>query len=380
MAKDETLESKDNIIDLVDIVQPSDKSKGQDFEKVDFDTQLSDILSNGEPISLEDIPDLDELFSEDFEEEGKETNSQQIDLDNEDILEELSKGEESIGTASLNKIDSEPEDLDALLDNLFSEEEKDPIKNQKQPVDLTLEQLEFSTNKDKTNFLEKALNGLDDLDDLLMEEDLDPIIDTSPKQVVGVVEQDSSEQVQDIDTLLSDKSIEDVTNVENILSDKNEVEAILDAVKEPAFLDEEMSLLDSNVSQASSTASYIDSAISPDKIVKVIEPNELIPSVSNELLGELSTKVQQLESEVQDFKQRMSALELIIMDQESEVETLQDSNIVHFKAIEEKINNLLQMDTLVKGVVDKLQPEIDKFAAEAAIRIIQEEIDAMLKK
>lgn len=380
MAKDETLESKDNIIDLVDIVQPSDKSKGQDFEKVDFDTQLSDILSNGEPISLEDIPDLDELFLEDFEEEGKETNSQQIDLDNEDILEELSKGEESIGTASLNKIDSEPEDLDALLDNLFSEEEKDPIKNQKQPVDLTLEQLEFSTNKDKTNFLEKALNGLDDLDDLLMEEDLDPIIDTSPKQVVGVVEQDSSEQVQDIDTLLSDKSIEDVTNVENILSDKNEVEAILDAVKEPAFLDEEMSLLDSNVSQASSTASYIDSAISPDKIVKVIEPNELIPSVSNELLGELSTKVQQLESEVQDFKQRMSALELIIMDQESEVETLQDSNIVHFKAIEEKINNLLQMDTLVKGVVDKLQPEIDKFAAEAAIRIIQEEIDAMLKK
>lgn len=380
MAKDETLESKDNIIDLVDIVQPSDKSKGQDFEKVDFDTQLSDILSNGEPISLEDIPDLDELFSEDFEEEGKETNSQQIDLDNEDILEELSKGEESIGTASLNKIDSEPEDLDALLDNLFSEEEKDPIKNQKQPVDLTLEQLEFSTNKDKTNFLEKALNGLDDLDDLLMEEDLDPIIDTSPKQVVGVVEQDSSERVQDIDTLLSDKSIEDVTNVENILSDKNEVEAILDAVKEPAFLDEEMSLLDSNVSQTSSTASYIDSAISPDKIVKVIEPNELIPSVSNELLGELSTKVQQLESEVQDLKQRMSALELIIMDQESEVETLQDSNIVHFKAIEEKINNLLQMDTLVKGVVDKLQPEIDKFAAEAAIRIIQEEIDAMLKK
>lgn len=380
MAKDETLESKDNIIDLVDIVQPSDKSKGQDFEKVDFDTQLSDILSNGEPISLEDIPDLDELFSEDFEEEGKETNSQQIDLDNEDILEEISKGEESIGTASLNKIDSEPEDLDALLDNLFSEEEKDPIKNQKQPVDLTLEQLEFSTNKDKTNFLEKALNGLDDLDDLLMEEDLDLIIDTSPKQVVGVVEQDSSERVQDIDTLLSDKSIEDVTNVENILSDKNEVEAILDAVKEPAFLDEEMSLLDSNVSQISSTASYIDSAISPDKIVKVIEPNELIPSVSNELLGELSTKVQQLESEVQDLKQRMSALELIIMDQESEVETLQDSNIVHFKAIEEKINNLLQMDTLVKGVVDKLQPEIDKFAAEAAIRIIQEEIDAMLKK
>ena len=38
------------------------------------------------------------------------------------------------------------------------------------------------------------------------------------------------------------------------------------------------------------------------------------------------------------------------------------------------------MDILVKEVVDRLQPEIDKFAAEAAVRVIREEIELLLKK
>lgn len=394
MAKDETLESLDDIIDLVDIVQSSDKSESQDSEKVDFDTQLSDILSNDDPISLEDIPDLDELFAEDSEEVKEENNSQQIDIDSEDLLDNLTEGEEKVETNVLSKIDSDPEDLDALLDNLFSEEEKEPIKNQKESsnASLNLGQLEFSTNEDKTNFLEKALDGLDDLDDLLMEEDLDPTVDISPKKVVNVVEQeDSPNQLEDIDKTVSDDVVEDI-----ILSDKDkgEVEAILDAVEDPAFLANEKNLLDSsNVSQSLSAASSEEIQLSSNdsKVIETatrkvqssdtnLEVSNVLPSVTNTVIDDLNVRIQQLENESQALKQRISALELIIMDHESEVEELQDSNVMRFNSIDEKIDKSLQMDILVKEVVDRLHPEIDKFAAEAAVRVIREEIELLLKK
>ncbi len=394
MAKDETLESLDDIIDLVDIVQSSDKSESQDSEKVDFDTQLSDILSNDDPISLEDIPDLDELFAEDSEEVKEENNSQQIDIDSEDLLDNLTEGEEKVETNVLSKIDSAPEDLDALLDNLFSEEEKEPIKNQKESsnASLNLGQLEFSTNEDKTNFLEKALDGLDDLDDLLMEEDLDPTVDISPKKVVNVVEQeDSPNQLEDIDKTVSDDVVEDI-----ILSDKDkgEVEAILDAVEDPAFLANEKNLLDSsNVSQSLSAASSEEIQLSSNdsKVIETatrkvqssdtnLEVSNVLPSVTNTVIDDLNVRIQQLENESQALKQRISALELIIMDHESEVEELQDSNVMRFNSIDEKIDKSLQMDILVKEVVDRLHPEIDKFAAEAAVRVIREEIELLLKK
>lgn len=398
MAKDETLESLDDIIDLVDIVQSSDKSESQDSEKVDFDSQLSDILSNDDPISLEDIPDLDELFAEESEEVKEENNSQQIDIDSEDLLDNL--GEEKVETNVLSKIDSDPEDLDALLDNLFSEEEKEPIKNQKESsnASLNLGQLEFSTNEDKTNFLEKALDGLDDLDDLLMEEDLDSTVDISPKKIVDVVEQEESpNQLEDIDKTLPDVVVEDVTNVEHILSDKDkgEVEAILDAVKDPAFLANEKNLLDnnSNVPQSLSAVSSEEIQISSNdsRVLETaakkvqssdttLEVSSVLPSVTNTVIDELNVRIQQLENESQALKQRISALELIIMAHESEVEELQDSNVMRFNSIDEKIDNSLQMDILVKEVVDRLQPEIDKFAAEAAVRVIREEIELLLKK
>lgn len=399
MAKDETLESIDDIIDLVDIVQSSDKSESQSSEKVDFDTQLSDILSNGEPISLEDIPDLDELFAEESEEVKEENNSQQFDIDSEDLLDNLTEGEEKVETNVLSKIDSEPEDLDALLDNLFSEEEKEPIKNQKElsNASLNLDQLEFSTNEDKTNFLENALDGLDELDDLLMEEDLDLTVDISPKQVVNVVEQgDSPNQLEDIDKMLSSDIIEDITNVEHILSDKDkrEVEAILDAVEEPALLANEKNLIDSNsnVSQSSEVSSEEsqfssnDSRVIGTDVRKVqssdtnLDVSNVFPSVTNTVIDDFNIRIQQLENESQALKERISALELIIMEHESEVEELQDSNMMRFNAIDEKIESSLQMDILVKEVVDRLHSEIDKFAAEAAVRVIREEIELLLKK
>lgn len=399
MAKDETLESLDDIIDLVDIVQSSDKSESQDSEKVDFDTQLSDILSNDDPISLEDIPDLDELFAEDSEEVKEENNSQQIDIDSEDLLDNLTEGEEKVETNVLSKIDSDPEDLDALLDNLFSEEEKEPIKNQKESsnASLNLGQLEFSTNEDKTNFLEKALDGIDDLDDLLMEEDLDPTVDISPKKVVNVVEQeDSPNHLEDIDKMVSDDVVEDITNVEHILSDKDkgEVEAILDAVEDPSFLANEKNMLNSsNVSQSLSAASSEEIQLSSNdsKVIGIaarkvqssdtnLEVSNVLPSVTNTVIDDLNVRIQQLENESQALKQRISALELIIMDHESEVEELQDSNVKRFNSIDEKIDNSLQMDILVKEVVDRLHSEIDKFAAEAAVRVIREEIELLLKK
>lgn len=400
MAKDETLESLDDIIDLVDIVQSSDKSESQDSEKVDFDTQLSDILSNDDPISLEDIPDLDELFAEESEEVKEKNNSQQIDINTEDLLDNFTEGEEKIETNVLSKIDSEPEDLDALLDNLFSEEEKEPIKNQKESSNASLNsgQLEFSTNEDKTNFLEKALDGLDDLDDLLMEEDLDFTVDISPKQVVNIVEQeDSLNQLTNIDKMLSGDVNEDITNVEHISSDKDkkEVEAIFDAVEDPTFLANEKNLIDSNsnVSQSLSVVSSeeIQFSSNDSRVIKTdakkvqssdssLEVSNVLPSVANTVIDDLNVRVQQLENEYQVLKERISTLELIIMDHESEVEELQDSNMTRFNAIDEKINSSLQIDILVKEVVDRLHTEIDKFAAEAAIRVIREEIELLLKK
>lgn len=409
MAKEDILESTDNIIDLIDIVQPSDKQSRQDVEKVDFDTELSDLINSGDPISLDDIPDLDELFADD--EDHKENKDSQdsiiLDDDTTDELSELidtidlpSDNKEQKSKSSLEKTDSTPEDLDALLDNLFNDEEKGSIQSkiESKPSreNLSVDPLEISTTGEKTNFLEKALDGLDDLDELLLSDGLSPVIDVSAEQSVRASGEKASEQVKkNFDQLLNeDLEILETIHENALSSNIDEVESILTAVESETVIKENLPQLDNKDSSSSklsqpdednktqartskkidiSEEQQIHSPITSDN--NIAEKIAQQSSISNSV-KELKETIQRLEEDKQTLFQRINSLELILMDHQSEVETLQESNIERFKRIEE--HN--QLDKIVEEVFNKLQPDIDKAAAAAAARVIREEIAELLKK
>ncbi len=289
--------TSDDIIELIDIVQDMEKDK-KIPPVVDFDDQLSGLFKNSnKTISLDDAPELDEILGSD-----KDTtleNEVKIDLD---------------------KADSSPEDLDTLLDNLFEEDSN-----------ASLEDKEKSTQKEI--FLEKALEGIDDIDALIAEAESP----TSSKEGM-------KEETHSFSEVLSEEA--------NNISDLEEIEAILDS------------------------AMPIAGQVTSDQDKKQVA-DTLIQQSLNVPQLEDSKNLQKLEEEVQNLKQQIATLELIIMDHEAEVEDLQEKNCKRLESLEVHVSESLSIEKLTEKVFSHLQKDIDKAAAEAAVRVIHEEIASL---
>lgn len=385
MAKDDILESTDEVIDLIDIVQPSTPEKDKGSELVDFDTQFSDLLKSGDPISLDDIPDLDELFADELEE--KQDKKQESDAlsksDSDDLstfiedMEILSQDMEEKSLGILETTDTVPEDLDALLDNLFSEgtsaetEKKVEISDQ----NVTLSSSEVKNTEDKTSFLEKALDGIDDLDELLSSESFSQTIESSPVSSDDTLTLNETPRPLDETLSLSKRKLDDISMDTLRLTLTEEKESSPKEVKKMS------TKLDIAIDQVSHNDVSLPVDLHDVVDSKQLDQRKSLDSVTASIAGaseEIQMYIQQLEENIQVLTQRVSALELIIMDHEAEVEALQESNLSRLSALEAQGTPSLQIDTLVEEVFKKMQVDIDKAAAAAAVRIIREEIEALL--